>query len=63
VKNVAGLDEVLALTGADLGANEWLEIDQGRIDRFAEASGDYQWIHVDPVRAACGPAARSRTAT
>ncbi len=41
--------------GADLGVSEWIEIDQGRISAFAEATEDRQWIHVDPVRAAAGP--------
>jgi acyl dehydratase len=41
--------------GDEFGPSEWLEIDQERIDRFAEATGDPQWIHVDPVRAAEGP--------
>ncbi len=41
--------------GDTFGPSEWLEIDQQRIDRFAEATDDPQWIHVDPVRAAEGP--------
>jgi acyl dehydratase len=41
--------------GQELGASDWLMIDQARIDRFAEATGDHQWIHVDPARAAAGP--------
>ena len=41
--------------GDEFGPSEWLEIDQERIDRFAEATGDDQWIHVDPERAAAGP--------
>ena len=41
--------------GKQLDVSEWLEIDQGRIDQFAEATGDHQWIHVDPKRAAQGP--------
>ena len=41
--------------GDEFGPSEWLEIDQQRIDRFAEATDDPQWIHVDPVRAAQGP--------
>ncbi|MFT4825138.1 MAG: acyl dehydratase [Halioglobus sp.] len=41
--------------GQHLGRSEWLEIDQSRIDMFAEATGDHQWIHVDPERAARGP--------
>jgi acyl dehydratase len=46
---------VQAAVGRDLGATDWLAIDQARIDRFAEATGDHQWIHVDPARAAAGP--------
>ena len=46
---------VQAAVGRDLGATDWLAIDQARIDRFAEATGDHQWIHVDPERAAAGP--------
>ncbi|WP_299537611.1 MaoC family dehydratase [uncultured Streptomyces sp.] len=41
--------------GEQLGQSDWLEIDQKRIDLFAEATGDHQWIHVDPERAAAGP--------
>jgi acyl dehydratase len=39
----------------DLGASEWVKIEQQAIDQFAEATGDHQWIHVDPERAAAGP--------
>ena len=49
------LDEVAAATGDELGTSEWLTIDQDRVDRFAEATGDHQWIHVDVERAAAGP--------
>ena len=41
--------------GDQLGTSEWLEITQQRIDLFAEATGDHQWIHVDPERAKDGP--------
>lgn len=41
--------------GEHLGYSDWLEIDQARIDLFAEATGDHQWIHVDPERAKDGP--------
>ncbi|WP_328322460.1 MaoC family dehydratase [Streptomyces sp. NBC_00388] len=47
--------ELRAAVGEELGPSDWLDIDQARIDRFAEATGDHQWIHVDPVRAAAGP--------
>lgn len=46
---------VLAAVGQALGATEWLDIDQQRIQQFADATGDHQWIHVDPERAAQGP--------
>ena len=50
-----GLDEVRAAVGRDLGTSDWLEITQERVNQFADATGDHQWIHVDPVRAAAGP--------
>jgi acyl dehydratase len=46
---------VLDSVGRDLGVTDWLPIAQERIDLFAQATGDHQWIHVDPVRAAQGP--------
>jgi acyl dehydratase len=49
------LDEVKAGVGTHLGHSDWLTIDQERIDRFADATGDHQWIHVDPERAKDGP--------
>ncbi len=51
----ANLDEVQAGVGRHLGHSDWLEITQERIDTFAEATGDHQWIHVDAKRAADGP--------
>ena len=50
-----GIDEVEKAVGEHLGHSDWLEIDQKRIDLFAEATGDHQWIHVDPERAKDGP--------
>ncbi|WP_194904560.1 MaoC family dehydratase [Catenulispora rubra] len=50
-----GLDEIRALAGTDLGASDWFPVTQDRVDLFAEAAEDRQWIHVDPVRAAEGP--------
>jgi len=47
--------ELSEAVGAELGAGEWLEVDQKRIDLFADATGDHQWIHVDPEKAAQGP--------
>lgn len=46
---------VLAAEGCDLGVTDWLTITQERVNLFAEATGDHQWIHVDPVRAQDGP--------
>ncbi len=50
-----GLDELKGLAGADLGHSGWLEVTQERVNTFADATGDHQWIHVDPERAAAGP--------
>jgi acyl dehydratase len=49
------LDELRAAVGTTWGPSRPLLIDQERVDRFADATGDHQWIHVDPVRAATGP--------
>jgi acyl dehydratase len=49
------LDEVAAAVGEELGTSEWLTIEQDRVDLFAEATGDHQWIHVDVERAKEGP--------
>jgi acyl dehydratase len=48
-------NELESAVGKHLGHSEWLEITQERIDLFAEATGDHQWIHVDPERAKDGP--------
>ena len=47
----ASAHEMQAAVGTELGVSGWVEITQERIDRFAEATGDRQWIHVDPERA------------
>lgn len=47
--------ELLGAVGERLGSSDWLEISQERIDQFADATGDHQWIHVDPERASSGP--------
>lgn len=49
------LADLQAAVGSTLGHSDWIEIDQQRIDQFAAATGDHQWIHVDPKRAAAGP--------
>jgi acyl dehydratase len=48
-------DEVSAAVGEELGTTDWLEITQERVDAFADATGDHQWIHVDVERATAGP--------
>ncbi|WP_055525474.1 MaoC family dehydratase [Streptomyces graminilatus] len=52
---VNGIDELKKLAGSDLGTSEWIEVTQERINTFADATGDHQWIHVDPEKAAAGP--------
>jgi acyl dehydratase len=52
---VNGLDGLRSLVGRDLGPGEWLEITQQRINTFADATDDHQWIHVDVERARTGP--------
>jgi acyl dehydratase len=47
--------ELKGVVGEQLGTSSWVTIEQERIDRFAEATGDHQWIHVDPERAKDGP--------
>lgn len=54
-RRFARLSDVQPLVGQELGVSDWLTVDQRRIDLFAEATDDHQWIHVDPVRAAAGP--------
>jgi len=49
------LSELQALVGQHVADSDWISIDQHRIDLFADATGDHQWIHVDPARAAAGP--------
>ncbi|MFI7616563.1 MaoC family dehydratase [Nonomuraea terrae] len=52
VHGLAGLKE---LAGRDLGHSSWLEVAQDRVNTFADATADHQWIHVDPERAKDGP--------
>ncbi len=52
---IDGIDDLKAKVGAELGASEWYEMTQARVDAFADASGDHQWIHVDPERAKATP--------
>jgi acyl dehydratase len=55
MKHYAHLSGLQALVGQEIGLGDWVQVDQRRIDLFAESTGDRQWIHVDPVRAAAGP--------
>ena len=55
MKHYPHLADMAALVGQDIGTSDWLTIEQSRIDQFAQATGDHQWIHVDPARAAGGP--------
>jgi acyl dehydratase len=48
-------DQLTAAVGEELGHSDWLLIDQARVDAFADATGDHQWIHVDVERSASGP--------
>jgi acyl dehydratase len=52
---VSTIDELKALPGQHLGWSDWHVIDQDQVNLFADATGDHQWIHVDPGRAADGP--------
>ncbi len=51
ITTIDGLDELRDAVGQDLGTSRWIEITQDRVDTFAEATGDHQWIHVDVERA------------
>ena len=55
MKSFEHLAELAALVGQEIGVSDWITVDQRRIDGFAEATGDRQWIHIDPQRAAAGP--------
>jgi acyl dehydratase len=52
---VQGIEKFHDLVGHHIGYSEWHRVDQAQIDLFAEATGDHQWIHVDPERAKAGP--------
>ena len=52
---IAGIEALRALAGQEVACSEWVEIDQGRVDLFADATMDRQWIHTDPVRARQSP--------
>src|SRR3954469_5048232 len=54
-RTINGIDELKKAVGDELGTSDWLEITQERVNTFADATGDHQWIHVDPERAKDGP--------
>jgi acyl dehydratase len=51
VKTIGSIDDAIALIGAELGVSRWVDIDQSRIDAFADVTMDHQWIHVDVEKA------------
>jgi acyl dehydratase len=55
MKHFPTLSSLQGEVGQSIGTSDWLTVDQARIDQFAQATGDQQWIHVDPQRAAEGP--------
>jgi acyl dehydratase len=55
VKVFNDLNEFAAAQGSQLGPTEWMEISQDRVNLFADATDDHQWIHIDPAKAADGP--------
>ena len=55
MRTFASVDELTGAVGEVVGPGPWHRIEQSRVDAFAEATGDHQWIHVDPERAAAGP--------
>lgn len=52
---ITGAEDLKSLIGEELGVSDWLTVDQEMINRFAEVTGDQQWIHVDVERASTGP--------
>ena len=55
MRTFTDIEELAAAVGAELGTSDWLEIDQDRVDLFADATDDHQWIHVDQAKAEAGP--------
>lgn len=55
MKRFETLEELKGLVGHALGSSEWILVDQRRIQQFADATEDHQWIHLDAERAAAGP--------
>ncbi|MEO5687020.1 MAG: MaoC family dehydratase [Burkholderiaceae bacterium] len=55
MRTFAHVADLASLVGQEVGTSDWVGVTQASIDQFAQATGDAQWIHVDPVRAADGP--------
>ncbi|MDJ0350753.1 MaoC family dehydratase [Cryobacterium sp. PH29-G1] len=55
MREIQGLGELSTLVDTELGVSDWHRVEQHQVQGFADATGDQQWIHVDPVRAAAGP--------
>ena len=55
MRTFTNVEQLQQAVGEELGTSDWVLIEQARVDRFAEATDDHQWIHVDPERAAAGP--------
>jgi acyl dehydratase len=55
MKSFEHLTDLQALVGQDVATSDWITVGQDRIDQFAQATGDHQWIHIDPALAANGP--------
>ncbi len=51
IRQIQGLEELRTLIGQELGTSDWFEVTQERVNLFADATGDHQWIHCDPERA------------
>ncbi len=55
MRTFSTFEEIQSAVGEEIGTSEWVEVDQARVDQFADATGDHQWIHVDVERAKDGP--------
>ena len=51
MKLISSINDAVSLVGSELGVSDWLEIDQKRVNDFADVTGDHQWIHIDVERA------------
>ena len=55
MRTFSTFEEIQSAVGEEIGTSEWVEVDQARVDQFADATGDHQWIHVDVEKAKEGP--------